>query len=229
VLHHNRLTLALPRGRPPPPARSRALLPCCPAVHECSLAAPVTRMGLAMFFPPLRLPKSKVRFVACECQPAESLVSVGMTFDAFSEEKRLPPVMSLWNRRTSDLKTSHGIPCVPRKVHHLTPFRLGSRCLRKCHFSFQKNLADCSQPDRDSYGSRIRVTKYAIAKIARSSQSRSHSAGSFGTLLGLNHRSAKCIARRISCRALQRLHEHSATEVSTGIHTQSKLSSGRRN
>src|SRR5438094_316953 len=37
-------------------------------------AAPVTRMGFAMFFPSIRSPKSKVRFVACERQPAESLV-----------------------------------------------------------------------------------------------------------------------------------------------------------
>jgi hypothetical protein len=37
-------------------------------------AAPVSRMGFAMFFPPMCSPKSNVRFVACECQPTESLV-----------------------------------------------------------------------------------------------------------------------------------------------------------
>src|SRR2546428_9819471 len=37
-------------------------------------AAPVTRMGFAMFFPSMRSPKSKVRFVECERQPTESLV-----------------------------------------------------------------------------------------------------------------------------------------------------------
>jgi hypothetical protein len=33
----------------------------------------VTRIGFAMFFPPMHSPKSKVRFVECERPPAESL------------------------------------------------------------------------------------------------------------------------------------------------------------
>src|SRR5437867_10038767 len=52
-------------------------------------AAPVTRMGFAMFFPSMRLPKSKVRFVACERQPAESLSPYDVTFDNFCEARRL--------------------------------------------------------------------------------------------------------------------------------------------
>jgi hypothetical protein len=82
----------------------------------------VTRMGFAMFFPPMHSPKSKVRFVECERPPAESLSSQGVTLILFAK----PGVSCRLREHAGDHAVDDVVGHPRRSTEETPPQRLGS-------------------------------------------------------------------------------------------------------